>query len=92
MPINSNRQGWWTRFQTLLDDQTQWPTRYLFKFIAPRASLDDLQAVFGQHPVDVRASQKGNYVSVTAEMEMHSSDEVIAVYKAAGRVEGVISL
>ena len=76
----------------LLDEQTEWPTRYVFKFIVPRAGQEALERVFGDHPVIVRASTRGNYVSVTAQMEMQSSDEVIEVYQAAGRVEGVISL
>ena len=56
------------------------------------SELDALKEVFGDHPVQVRASSKGNYVSVTARIEMHSSDEVIDIYQAAGQVEGVISL
>lgn len=87
-----NNRAWWRRFQALLDDQTEWPSKYLFKFIVPRAGLNELKAVFGEHPVKVRASTKGNYVSVTAKMEMQSSDEVIHIYRAAGEVDGVISL
>ena len=34
-------------------------------------------------PVKVRVSRQGNYISVTARMEMHSSYEIIALYKAA---------
>ena len=91
-PISEQGDAWWERFQNLLDDQTEWPEEYLFKFIAPEASLEDLKSVFGRYPVRVRASSKGNYYSVTARIQMHSSDEVIAVYKAAAEVEGVISL
>lgn len=89
---SSSSDAWWDRFQGLLDDQNDWPANYLFKFIVPRAGLEDLKRVFGEYPVRVRPSRKGNYMSVTARMEMHSSDEVVAVYQAAGRVEGVISL
>lgn len=91
-PLSKQGDAWWARFQQLLDEQNSWPSEYVFKFIAPQGSLNDLKAVFGRHPIAIRASSKGNYASVTARMEMHSSDEIIAVYKAAGRVEGVISL
>ena len=84
--------AWWQHFRALLDEQNEWPTEYLFKFIVPKDALDEMKAVFGRYPVQVRASSKGNYLSVTARMEMHSSDEVVAVYDAASRVEGVISL
>ncbi len=85
-------QDWWDRFQALLDEQIDFPSEYLFKFIVPSSNLDELKHVFGHHPVKVRESRKGNYVSVTARMEVHSSDEVIAVYNAAAEVEDVISL
>ena len=91
-PSADHGAAWWQRFQALLDNQTEWPTVYVFKFIAPQEGLDALKAVFGRYPLQIRASSKGNYYSVTAQMEMHSSDEIIAVYKAAGEVEGVISL
>lgn len=88
----TNDGDWWARFRELLDDQNDWPETYTFKFIVPSHGLDEMKAVFGGHPLRVRASSKGNYVSVTARMMMESSDAVIDVYKAAAEVEGVISL
>ena len=85
-------EGGWERFQNLLDDQMDWPSEFVFKFIAPQAGLADLKAVFGLHPVKVRSSRAGNYVSITARMQVHSSHEIIAVYKAAAAVKGVILL
>lgn len=92
MHLSKKDQAWWSSFQELLDDQTEWPSEYLFKFIVPKDDLEDLKSVFGHVEVEERASRKGNYISVTTRMEMHSSDEVIAIYKAAGAIDGVISL
>jgi uncharacterized protein len=86
------KDDWWDRFQALLDDQNTWPTSYKFKFIAPAARVDELKAVFGQVELAVRESRKGTYMSVTAVMTMHSSDEVVAMYHAVADVEGVIAL
>lgn len=80
------------RFQELLDDQYAWPAEYTFKFIVPEAELERLKAIFGQVPLSVRASRKGRYMSVTARMLIHSSDEVVAVYRMAGTIPGVIAL
>jgi putative lipoic acid-binding regulatory protein len=91
-PEAESNDEWWDRFQELLDDQNDWPTRYTFKFIAPAAQLDDLKAVFGDHTVRVRESSKGNYKSVTAHLRMSSSEEVVAIYEEASSIEGVISL
>ena len=87
-----SNEAWWTRFQELLDEQSEWPGDYTFKFIAPQTELNALKDIFGGHPVKVRASSKGNYVSVTARLHMYSSDDVITIYKSAREIEGVISL
>jgi hypothetical protein len=83
---------WWASFQQLLDEQIEWPNDYLFKFIVPHHGFDQIRAVFGEHPVAVKASSKGTYLSVTATLFMQSSQEVIDIYTAAGKVDGVISL
>ena len=83
---------WWEEFRNLLDEENEWPTKYTFKFIAPSPKLDTLKEVFGDHPVDVRASSKGNYKSVTARIEVQSSDDVVSIYEEAASIEGVISL
>lgn len=85
-------QQWWDRFQALLDNDVEWPSEYLFKFIVPRQQLEEVQRLFHKLPVQVRESRKGNYASVTARIEMHSSDEVIAMYTSAAKIEGIILL
>lgn len=91
-PEAENEEEWWNRFRELLDDQNDWPTRYTFKFIAPASQLDELKDVFGEHPVRVRESSKGNYKSVTAHLRMSSSEEVIGIYEEASGIEDVIAL
>lgn len=91
-PDVQDDDAWWRRFKELLDDQNDWPTQYTFKFIAPAAHLDELKDVFGEHPVRVRESSKGNYKSVTAHLRVSSSDEVIEIYEEASGIEDVIAL
>lgn len=83
---------WWTNFRRLLEDQSDWPTEYLYKFIVPKAGLEALKKIFGDAKIIVRASKRGKYISVTSRLPASSPDEVIAVYKDAGKIEGVISL
>lgn len=89
---SSSDNAWWDRFQSLLDDQIDWPSAYLFKFIVPREEVGALTELFDEEAMKMRSSRKGNYISVTAQLVMQSSDDVIAVYKAAAEVDGVISL
>ena len=80
-------------FKERLDGYYDWPCGYVFKFIAPRERLGEVVALFAEEvEVSTRESKKGNYVSVTAEVVVHGSDEVIAVYRRAGEIEGVMPL
>jgi uncharacterized protein len=82
----------WDAFRALLDEDMDWPGEFLFKFIIPRNQRQELEDVLPDIPLVVRASKRGNYVSVTAKMRVSSADEVIQVYRAAQSVSGVISL
>lgn len=86
-------QEWWDRFQALLDEKEAWPNEYLFKFIVPSAGVDAVRALFGnEQPIELRPSSKGNYVSVTTQLRVASSAEVIDVYTRAARIEKIILL
>jgi hypothetical protein len=88
----NDAKAWWARFGALLDSQTEWPSDYLFKFIVPRQRFEEVKDVFDGEKLVVRASTRGRYLSVTARVRVGSSDDVIAIYEAAGSIEGVISL
>jgi uncharacterized protein len=90
--LSSQSEAWWARFQELLDDQIEWPDVYTFKFIVPSDELEQMRSIFRGQPIKVRESRKGNYLSITARMQMASSHEVIEVYQQAATVQGVISL
>ena len=85
-------EEWWTNFRQLLADQSEWPTEYLYKFIVPKAGLEALERVFGDAKIIVRASKQGKYLSITSRMFIDSPDDVIAVYREVGKIDGVISL
>ncbi len=78
--------------QATLDDYYKWPAPYTFKFIAPMARVDELTGLFRGKPFKTRYSRTSKYVSVTAEWEMQSSEEVISYYREAKKIKGVIAL
>ena len=88
----SGDKQWWSNFQKLLDEGVEWPHEYLFKFIVPSPKVEEVERLFNRIPVEIKESSKGKYASVTARMKVHSSDEVIAVYTAAAKIEGIILL
>lgn len=79
-------------FKEKLDQSHAWPVLYTFKFIVPKGKENEVKNLFLRHPPTERTSQNGNYVSLTVQMMMHSSDAVIAVYQAASTIEGIIAL
>lgn len=93
MPTPSAHDAaWWDNFKRLLDEQTAWPAPYMFKFIVPLDRVADLEALFPDFETSYRASSRGNYVSLTMQPVMPSSEAVADVYARAGTVGGVIML
>ena len=80
-------------FKELLDQHHEWPGTYTFKFIVAKDNVESVLDLFEERDaVSTRPSRHGRYISVTANCEVSSSDEVIAVYEAAATIKGVISL
>jgi putative lipoic acid-binding regulatory protein len=85
-------QEWVNSFRTKLDQHHHWPSLYVFKFIVPKTRVTELKDLFPQHTTSEKASTKGNYISVTMQVMIPSSDVVIEIYQKAATVEGVIAL
>jgi hypothetical protein len=79
-------------FKTKLDRLHQWPSLYMFKFIVPVRQQGEVFALFPKHELKTKASKNGNYVSVTAQAMMRSSDDVIKIYEEAHEIEGIVAL
>lgn len=75
-----------------LDAYQTWPTIYVFKFIVPQGQLSHLLALLDGLPISTRDSSTGRYTSVTIELPMQSSTEVIAVYERVVAVEGLMAM
>ena len=91
-----NPDEFYSRLRKQLQDSTQWPSLYLFKFIV----LTDDEKIRSVHEVfdntgaviDSRLSKKGRYTSLSISVNLQNPDAVIAKYKEVGEIEGVISL
>lgn len=79
-------------FKVALDNQHQWPCDYLFKFVVPSEKTDDFIAVFPGESFQYKKSGTGKYTSLSLRKRMVSSDEVMAIYRAASAIEGIIAL
>jgi uncharacterized protein len=96
MTEDEKTNEFYTRLTQQLQDDTAWPSPYLYKFIVP-ASLEkiaEIEAVFNHMNAEIqtRDSSKGNYTSVSIKVTMVSPEAVVEKYKEVSKVEGVISL
>ena len=80
------------KLKGLLESEYEWPTAYVFKFIVPKEKISEVEKLFPGHPVEKKASSKGNYTSVTIAIKLDSADHVIAVYEQAANIKGLIAL
>ncbi len=80
------------RFKLLLDQTYTWPTQYVFKFIIKESELALAQQVFQEEELVLKGSATGKYVSISITKDVHSSDDVILMYKRAVLIPGVMGL
>lgn len=76
----------------VLDETVKFPAEYLFKFIVPVGEVHQILFILQGMEIEQKASQNGNYISVSAKSVMNSSEDVITIYLRASVIKGVISL
>ena len=85
-----------TAFRELLEQNYTWPSIYMFKFVCPASNenIAYLESLFNCETAEIhiRASSKGNFVSVTAKEMMMSPDRVIERYSQVKTIPGLLSL
>ena len=91
-----DRESFYKKLKTQLDDTTKFPSDYLYKFIvsAEGNKVEEVQSIFDNKGavINTKKSKTGKYISVSIVMKLASSDEVIKYYREAEKVEGIISL
>lgn len=79
-----------------LNNDTLWPSDYLYKFIVPtnEAKVLEIKSAFeGMNAnIQIKASSKGNFTSISVHIKMKNPDAVIEKYLELSHIEGIISL
>lgn len=92
----SDRDDFYVKLKNTLDDTTEFPSKYLFKFIIPNNEdgLEKIQSIFnfGGAVITTRPSKTGKFVSISILIEMSNSTVIIEKYKEADQIKGIISL
>ena len=73
----------------------EWPNVYLFKFIVPNVNekIALATALFDDSAeINLRASSKGTYMSISAKEMMMDVDSIIEKYNRSSEIEGLVAL
>ncbi len=92
----SDKEAFYVKLKDRLDNTTKFPTDYLYKFIVPTggSQVVEIEELFKgrQVKISTKKSKTGKYISVSINVKLVSSNEVISYYKKAEKIEGIISL
>ena len=92
----SDKKEFYTNLKNQLDETTQFPADYMYKFIVPSGGnqVDEVQDLFNNKGavINTKKSKTGKYISVSIVLKIENSKEVISYYKKAEKIKGIISL
>jgi len=80
-------------FKVLLNNEYRWPAKYTFKFILPAGEEKAIEYLFKEDAeINKKPSSGGKYASITIYALMQDADEILALYRSAASIPGIISL
>jgi putative lipoic acid-binding regulatory protein len=94
--MDKNTQEFYDRLKVELDSSTTWPATYLYKFIVP--SVNDnvfrVEEAFNCMGAVIKTtkSKNGKFTSISVDVTMKDSQEVIDKYIEVSTIDGIISL
>lgn len=92
----SEREAFYIKLKGQLEETTKFPSKYLYKFIVPTDGnqVEEVKELFNNAGavIETKKSKTGKYNSLSIFLNVKSADEVIAYYKKADVIKGIISL
>jgi putative lipoic acid-binding regulatory protein len=89
-------EHFYNRLKGKLEQDTLWPSQYLYKFIIPadKEKKEAIERIFNHAGavIKTKKSSGGKYLSLSVWIHLKNPDEVIAYYKKIHAIKGVISL
>ena len=94
--MDKKTEEFYERLKTELDMSNTWPAEYLFKFIVP-TDLEKIATVANAFDcmgavIKTTQSKTGKFTSLSVDVLMKNSQEIIDKYIEVSTVEGIISL
>ena len=92
----SDKDDFYSKLKIQLDDTTDFPADYLYKFIVPASEnqVKEVESIFNNTGavINTKNSKTGKYVSVSIILKLNSSEEIITYYRKVEKIKGIISL
>ena len=94
--MDKKTEEFYDRLKVELDLSNTWPAEYLFKFIVPtekdnvlrvELAFDCLGAV-----IRTKKSKTGKFTSISVDVTMKNSQEIVDKYLEVSTIDGIISL
>jgi uncharacterized protein len=89
-------QEFYDRLQTELDRSNTWPTEYLFKFIVPTVddNVEKVENAFNCMGAVIKTtkSKTGKFTSISVDVTVKDSQEIIQKYQEVATIKGIVSL
>ena len=94
--MDKKTEEFFIRLKEELDNSNTWPAEYLYKFIVPSENhkIAAVEAAFNQMGAVIKTTQSknGNFTSISVNVMMNSSQQIIDKYIEVSTIEGIISL
>ena len=94
--MDKKTEEFYDRLKTELDMSNTWPALYLFKFIVPTdiEKIKQVELAFDCMGAVIKTTQSktGKFTSVSVDVQVKDSQEVIDKYIEVSTIEGIISL
>lgn len=91
-----NKDEFYKKLKSQLDDTGEWPGEFMYKFIVPASGtgIEEIEKIFSEYGavISTRESKTGKYTSITIKVIMPSTDSIILKYRECESIEGIISL
>ncbi len=90
--MTKNLEDKFIQLKLVLDETLMFPNEYLFKFIVPVSEIHLILFIFKDLAIDQKSSTNGSFISVSAKIQVFTSDDIIVIYQRASVIKGIISL
>jgi hypothetical protein len=94
--MDKNTEEFYERLKIELDRSNTWPATYLFKFIVPTVddNVDRVENAFNRLGVVIKTtkSKTAKFTSISIDVIMNSSQEIVDKYQEVSTIKGIVSL